>query len=489
MSVFSRRQLEERETRLTRAVEPRHAFEWQDTQPIVTKKRRRRLLYGLSLLLVVLGLLGVLLEQGVIGRWFSPAPATSLQHALHPDVSLSNSSDVTNTANLFMGDMLQKNWTGLWEMLAPDAQHLWQSEQEFTHFEQAKFGSLNLQNYTLGQASVSHPWLDPDTTQIYDTATTLQIALQASAPSGLLMAPSNQSLNQGLFQHTLFAMIQDQSAQHTWKVLVAGPADLEAPVLVPAKPPVSHLILPIFMYHHISSLPTHNLLDFNLTVTTADFNAQLTWLQQQGYHSITMTELFDAFYYGKALPSKPMMLTFDDGYADVYTYALPALLAHHYRGVFYIITGMIGGRYVTWDQVRTMARSGMQIASHTVHHINLGQPPAGTTTQAELVNSKAKLESELHEPIQFFCYPTGEPFHHDSVYEQQLVLKDLFVDGYLSATLDPSVFDSALQNSQTPYQLPRIRVSGGESLNVFEGILAATLKADQQRLRQLSRTS
>jgi peptidoglycan/xylan/chitin deacetylase (PgdA/CDA1 family) len=490
MSVFTRKQLEERETRLTKAVGQRRALELQETGPLVAKRQRRKLLYGLSLLLVVLGLLGAMLELGITNHWFSPGSANNqaVQRALHPDVSLSYSSEVTNTANLFMGEMLRKNWPGLWGMLAPDAQRLWQSEQAFTHFEQTKFGALNLQSYTLGQASISHPWLDPDTTQIYDSATTLQIALRASAPSGLLTAPSNQELNRGLFQHTLFALIQDKSASNAWKVLIAGPADPEAPVLVPAKPPVTRLILPIFMYHHVSSLPTHNLLDFNLTVTTADFEAQLTWLQQQGYHSITMTDLFDLFYYGKALPSKPMMLTFDDGYEDVYTYALPVLLAHHYRGVFYIITGMIGGRYVTWDQVRTMARSGMQIASHTVHHINIGEPPAGTTTQKELLDSKAKLEAELHEPIQFFCYPTGEPFHHDTVYEQQLVLKDLFEDGYLSATLDPSVFDSALQNSQTPYQLPRIRVSGGESLTAFEGILAATLQADRQRLAQLPKT-
>jgi peptidoglycan/xylan/chitin deacetylase (PgdA/CDA1 family) len=180
-----------------------------------------------------------------------------------------------------------------------------------------------------------------------------------------------------------------------------------------------------------------------------------------------------------------MILSFDDGYADVYTYALPALLAHHYRGVFYIITGMIGRNYVTWNEVRDLDQSGMQIASHTIHHINLGQPPAGTTTQNELVKSRAKLEMILQKPVQFFCYPTGEPFHHDTLAEQQIVLQDLFNDGYLGATLDPAEFDSALQNSQLPYELPRIRVSGGENLNEFIGILTSTLQADAVRLRSL----
>ena len=136
-----------------------------------------------------------------------------------------------------------------------------------------------------------------------------------------------------------------------------------------------------------------------------------------------------------------MILTFDDGYEDAYSDALPALLAHHYRGVFYIITGMIGGNYMTWRQVRKLAQDGMQVASHTIHHVNIGQPPAWTSTQNELLVSKETLEAQLKQPIQFFCYPTGEPFHHDPIYEQQAVLADLFKDGYVAATLDPFSYE------------------------------------------------
>jgi len=126
----------------------------------------------------------------------------------------------------------------------------------------------------------------------------------------------------------------------------------------------------------------------------------------------------------------------------------------------------------------------MQIASHTVHHVNIGQPPYFTTTQEELMLSKATLEARLGQPIQFFCYPTGEPFHHDTYAEQQLVLADLLNDGYVGATLDPFSFDSAIQNAQTPYQLPRIRVSGGESLDAFSGILNFTLQTGARTLGQ-----
>ena len=481
MRVFSEKPLEERPTQIMKAVNWPSALEEQPTQPLRINQRGRWLLSGLCLLLALV-ILAALLGQSALRQWISPQVATNsaLGSLLHPKTVVVRSSTITSTVGLFMQTMLHKQWPAMWSMLAPDAQHLWQNEDDFTHFEQAKFGALTLGSYTVGQALLSHPWLDPDTTKIYSSAATVQVSLQATAPPGLLTGPSNQALHQGLFQHSRCALIQDH--KQMWKVLVAGPADLDAPVLATATPPVSHLILPIFMYHHISSLPIHNPLDYSLTVTTTDFDAQLSWLQQQGYQSITMTELFDTFYDGKALPSKPMMLTFDDGYADVYTYALPALIAHHYRGVFYIISGLIGGNYMTWDQVRTLARFGMQIASHTVHHVNIGQPPDGLTTQEELATSKTTLEAELDEPIQFFCYPSGEPFDHDSLAERQIVLRDLFVDGYLSATLDPTVLNSALQNSQWPYQLPRIRVSGGESLEAFMGTLTFTLQADAQRL-------
>ena len=403
-------------------------------------------------------------------------------HPHNPQTVLSGAS---NLSSQFMDAMMHKDWAVMWSMLHPDAQKSWQGETDFIHFEQAKFGSMKFMSYTASTASIQQPWLDPDTTQVYPSAALMDISLVANAPKGLLSTPSNLALNQGLFKNTLFALAR---VKGVWKVLVAGPADLEAPILVPASPPVVKVLVPIFMYHHISNKPTHNALDYSLTVTTTDFNQQLNWLSQHGFQSIDQTELFDALYYGKLLPPHPMILTFDDGYEDAYTDALPALQAHHYRAVFYIITGMIGGNYMTWGQVHQLFLDGMQISSHTVHHVNIGQPPPPTTTQEELTVSKKTLEALLGQPVQFFCYPTGEPFHLDTVAEQQIVLKDLFDDGYVSATLDPFSVFSAIQDAQMPYQLNRLRVSGGETLDAYIGILNYTLDSGT-RLLQVSSAS
>ncbi|SRR6266487_569364 len=471
-------------------------LEQQPTQPMADEQQKEKqrplqpwgkqqhrdfytaLLWWAPLAIFALVLVSVLIGRSAIESWFSNnfshkgSPA-HIVHVRRPLPTPTQSSLFDITVGLFMNAMMHKDWTTMWSMLSPDAQRLWLGEKDFIHFEQAKYGSIIFTSYSDGSTQVQHNWRDPDTSLAYTTVTTIRVSLEATAPHGLLSTPSKLELSKGLLNNTLFTLVYYQGK---WRVLVAGPADPDAPILVPASPPTTKLLVPIFMYHHISNLPARNPFDFNLTVTTTNFNDQLTWLQQQGYHSITLTELFDALYYGKALPAHPMILTFDDGYEDMYTDALPALLAHHYRGVFNIITGFTGGNYMTWEQVRTLAQDGMQIASHTIHHINVGQPPAWTSTPNELLFSKKTLETQLRQPVQFFCYPTGEPFHNDPIYEQQIVLADLFNDGYVGATLDPFSYDSAIQYAQTPYQLSRIRVSGGESMQLFISILNSTLK-------------
>jgi peptidoglycan/xylan/chitin deacetylase (PgdA/CDA1 family) len=475
-------QNEKLEEQPTLALPLKEDFSMQQTSvsPYLRPSRpRRRWLVLVPFYFLLIG--GGLIGRAAAVHWIVTRTVTpqSTPVVLHVRRTTTHSSAIDSAASTFMQAMMGKDWASMWSMLSPDAQRLYQGEQDFERFEQAKFGAITLITFQKSTAQLQQPWLDPDTTFIYPIAATLQISLEATTPQALLTSASLADLNNGLFHNTLLALVPRNGQ---WLVAVAGPADLDTPVLVPASSPQTRLQVPIFMYHHVSNKPTQTLLDYSLTVTTTEFNAQLDWFQAQGYHTINMTELFDALYDGKALPPHPMILTFDDGYEDMYTDAVPALLAHHYRGVFYIITGMIGGRYMTWSQVRALDGYGMQIASHTVHHINIGQPPAYTTTQKELLDSKNTLQAQSDVPIQFFCYPTGEPFHHDSYYEQQLVLADLLADGYVGATLDPFSFNGTIQNARTPYQLPRIRVNGGESLQAFTGILNVTLKDDAWQL-------
>jgi peptidoglycan/xylan/chitin deacetylase (PgdA/CDA1 family) len=483
--VEEREQVEQQPTQL---IEQREMPAILPARPVSMPGRQKTLRMELLGLFYALLIGSAIVGHAALANWFgvvvspvSVAVQTNVVPGIiiHPHPNPTTASAITTAAQSFMREFMRKQWATLWSMLSPDAQRLFNGESDFTHFERAKFGTLTLLSYRAGVAELVQPWLDPDSIQVFPLAGVVHISLDASGSLISLSPLSIADLRNGLFHTTTLALIPHNGQ---WQVVLAGPADLDAPILVPASPPATRLLVPIFMYHHVSNAPTTNALDYSLTVTATDFNAQLDWLQQQGYDSINMTELFDSLYYGKALPPRPMILSFDDGYEDVFTGALPALLAHHYRGVFYIITGMIGGWYMTWNQVRILQDEGMQIASHTIHHVNIGQPPYYTSTQAELVQSKTTLQQQLGIPIQFFCYPTGEPFHHDSLAEQQVVLQDLFNDGYIGATLDPFAFDSAVQNAQTPYQLPRVRVSGGEPLSAYIGILTSVLTSDAQQI-------
>ena len=96
------------------------------------------------------------------------------------------------------------------------------------------------------------------------------------------------------------------------------------------------------MYHYVSEPPADaDIYRRDLSVTPANFEVQLAWLQGQGYESITLTDLVYHLARGWSLPDKPVILTFDDGYRDNYTNAFPLLLEYGYTGTFFLVTGPI----------------------------------------------------------------------------------------------------------------------------------------------------
>jgi peptidoglycan/xylan/chitin deacetylase (PgdA/CDA1 family) len=226
----------------------------------------------------------------------------------------------------------------------------------------------------------------------------------------------------------------------------------------------------ILMYHHISSLPPATALNYGLTVTDQNVTQQLAYLQAHGYHPILLRDVFAAMYQHKKLPSRPIVLTFDDGYNDNYTDALPILERFHFHGEFNIISAYVGitlgvNSYMTWPQLHTLVEAGMEIGSHTVDHQDLGLMTE-VQVRHELRDSRATLQRMLGINVQFLAYPSGEPFRSGTVAAQQLVLSLMPQYSYVGALLDGPVSTSR-QNARTPFQLSRIRVSGGEGLSAF----------------------
>jgi peptidoglycan/xylan/chitin deacetylase (PgdA/CDA1 family) len=231
---------------------------------------------------------------------------------------------------------------------------------------------------------------------------------------------------------------------------VARPPDMLAPG-------PNSINVPVLTYHYIRVNPDRNdRLGFALSVTPGDFAAQMDWLAQNGYHTITTADLYTYLNAYGGLPSKPVILTFDDGYADFYTTALPILRSHDFRAVAYIVSGFVGWPgYMTAAQIREADRSGMEIGSHTVNHPNLANLSAGAV-RTQLVQSKEFLEQVVGHPVVSFCYPSGK--------YTSSVAAAVAAAGYQDATTTRSGYTYTLANR---YIWSRLRVSGGEPLDQF----------------------
>lgn len=135
-------------------------------------------------------------------------------------------------------------------------------------------------------------------------------------------------------------------------------------------------------------------------VSTQNFAAHLDWLSGHGYHPVSLSQVIDANRGGPALPSKPVLITFDDGLRSLYTHAFPLLRAYNYPALAAVVTHWVelpagervdyGPRpftaddFVTWAQLREMQASGLiEVASHSddLHH-GVASNPQGNSTPA-----------------------------------------------------------------------------------------------------------
>ena len=175
--------------------------------------------------------------------------------------------------------------------------------------------------------------------------------------------------------------------------------------------------LPVLLYHHVG--PPRSRTHPELTVSPLSFERHVSWLARRGYTGITALDWLQWRVEAKPLPSRPVLISFDDGYADLAEYALPVLRRHGFSAVVYIITGKIGGE-VAWDepgrtesyklmsveQIRHWAREGIEFGAHGRTHADLTALSAERLTD-EVGGSKEDLERVTGVPTVSFAYPFG----------------------------------------------------------------------------------
>lgn len=156
-----------------------------------------------------------------------------------------------------------------------------------------------------------------------------------------------------------------------------------------------------------------------LTVPTNTFERQMAWLRRLGFNAVRTSDWTAFCATGKPLPRRPVLITFDDAYEDVATYALPVL--EHYRipAVIYVPTAMVGKsnawdegnafpkrRLMSEEQIRHWAARGVEFGGHGRRHVDLT-----TLSPAELEREVAGCQEDLTRLLgtraPSFAYPFG----------------------------------------------------------------------------------
>ncbi len=391
---------------------------------------------------------------------------------------------VQSVAQWYMQALLAGRYADMWLVLHPQIRQKWPNEAVFATFWHTRFRDYTLHGFTPGDVRNWSDWTDPDTmrryTHLMGLSVSLQLALRHPPRPGIRLPP--EDLHPELLLRNLPFVVQYQPESSgymgKWLVLIGGAADLGAPILPPLASVRRIARVPILVYHHV--LPYYSTQPFSdytrpWVVNTDDFRLQMDYLSAHGYHTITLNRLFDALYYGGPLPPKPIVLTFDDGDEEHYRLVYPILLQHHFTAMFYIITGQVGWPMrMGWPQIREMLAHGMQIGSHTVHHVNLANllNVSEFAAQQELQQSRQALEQNLGFVIQQFCYPYGVPLNGGTWYQRQTIVAMLTAAGYVGATTfgEPG----SVQDSTQPFALLRIPVYGTGTFPAFVSSLGST---------------
>jgi peptidoglycan/xylan/chitin deacetylase (PgdA/CDA1 family) len=229
----------------------------------------------------------------------------------------------------------------------------------------------------------------------------------------------------------------------------------------PAVPTGPVTYVPILYYHYIRINPNpRDRVGFGLSTPPAAFRVQMQYLADHGFHVVSLHQAVVAIQNHSGLPSRPVVLTFDDGYADFFTAAVPVLQSHGFTATSFVISGRMGwGGYMTPNQIVAADGMGFTIGAHTVDHVALAaQGPARASW--EIRQSKLTLETLLGHPVRDFAYPYGSFNLYDMAQAKSL--------GFETAV---STLPGTWHPAGQLFELSRVRVGGGLPLSYFANLV------------------
>lgn len=239
--------------------------------------------------------------------------------------------------------------------------------------------------------------------------------------------------------------------------------------------------VPVLFYHHVN-----NNSGDTVTVTPEVFSSQMTYLHEQGYETLSVTQLIH-FIAGDYVPAaKSVLITFDDGWIDNYLYAVPVLKKFNLKSTHFLITGRVenltelysigltpdhasckklinagraGEVVLGWDLVKELDKDPLfEFYSHTVNHFRCAYLQVDELF-FELSHSKQSIEARLSKPCDYLCWPYGSYSQSALECAAQLGYKGTFstINGFCSIGSDPFLLNRIEVQDSVEWFIDRLR--------------------------------
>lgn len=205
--------------------------------------------------------------------------------------------------------------------------------------------------------------------------------------------------------------------------------------------------VPVLNYHQVND-KYHSA----LTLDVAQFKKQMEYLHNEGYHTISLDDLYAYMTEGKELPDKPIVLTFDDGYIDNYEDVLPILESYDMQATIFMISDAVNTkRFMSINELKTMDAHKFIVEGHTNHHSILTRIDPSKLDN-EIKGGKDTLQAFMGKPIDYLAYPGG--FNNAEI--QRITSES----GYKMAF---TVTPGTVKPGQNLYALPRLAIFQGDT--------------------------
>lgn len=235
----------------------------------------------------------------------------------------------------------------------------------------------------------------------------------------------------------------------------------------------------IVLFHRIDDRYPDN----PITSTRSDFERFIRFFTQY-FDVVPLNRVLHLLANGEDLSGR-ISITFDDGYADNAAVAAPIIEKYGARACFFLTTECMGSNrvppwdqeenivseWMTWDQVRSLRRSGYEIGAHTLTHVDLGMV-LGEAARDEIEGARNRIESELAEQPTFFAYPFGR--------REQMAAENVTMVKQLGFACCLSAYGGAVRDGDDPFHLQRTAVTSWFVSPYQFGFELVTGRLDQQ---------